>query len=133
MAKNSLHPNVVKMIERGLDRGVPHRDIAKYLVSTANAINSPAPHSRMEQLFIPSFQSTTAQIQKVSMSTSHITVVHETRNTGVNNVRKAALKAPTSNLRANSYVPMMLNIAGTTKARCNPISLHPTSVAASAT
>ena len=67
------------------------RQAPKYFVSAASVIKTPEPISRQKPLrSIPSIHSPTAHTQKASINVSHISVVLETRNTGVNNVAHAA-------------------------------------------
>src|SRR5208283_5686480 len=62
-----------------------NRVTALYLVSTARPASTPAPANCHQFWLFPKArsQNTSDQIQKVSMSTSHISVELETRNTGV--------------------------------------------------
>src|SRR6267154_1742514 len=69
------------------------RLIPKYFVRVAAEI-SPAETSKRHDCCRskPANQNSSAQIQSASIITSHITLVAETRNTGVNKVKSAARK-----------------------------------------
>ena len=80
----------------------------------------------------PSSQKTSAQTQNASMSTSHISVVAETKKSGANKTSSATSSGRVQNCCASRHVPQTTASAGNRKAVCKPTSLQPKISAANA-
>src|SRR5262245_17483634 len=102
----------------------------KYFVSAAaaarrtdSASNHQVSRSR------PANQEAIDHTQKARSQISHITVVAETRKTGVNNVNNAAIKGNPQRRRARVSTPTIEAMAGRRNAACMARSLQPRKLA----